>query len=218
MGKYARIPVGNGKKRNVEQRERDIVFCTELFLKGYTYKEIAAELNVFLKKQGIDYQISYISVYNDLKKVMIEWKREQLNNINEYIVHELRKLDKMEATAWKGWEDSKIRKSKVVHRKPGKLDSDESDGFGYDQLNEETTAGNPKFLDILLDIQRRRAKMLGFDAPTKIEVPGYNAADKPAYDVNAIPEDMLFKLADVLQDSEHKAFMEEKNGNEKESE
>ena len=35
----------------------------------------------------------------------------------------------------------------------------------------ETTPGNPKFLDLLLNVQQRRAKMLGLDAPIKIDIP-----------------------------------------------
>ena len=44
--------------------------------------------------------------------------------------------------------------------------------------------------------------MLGFDAPVKIEIPGYNAGtddNKPKYDVKAIPDDLLFAVADKLQ-------------------
>ena len=57
--------------------------------------------------------------------------------------------------------------------------------------------------------------MLGFDAPVKIEIPGYNAGtddDKPKYDVKAIPDDMLFALADKLQSAEFQRTAIEKKG------
>ena len=63
-------------------------------------------------------------------------------------------------------------------------------------------------------IQQRRAKMLGFDAPVKIEIPGYNATtdDNPKYDVKAIPDDMLFAVADKLQSAEFQKALAEKGG------
>lgn len=70
-------------------------------------------------------------------------------------------------------------------------------------------------MDLLLNIQQRRAKMLGFDAPVKIEIPRYNAGtddDKPKYDVKAIPDDLLFAVADKLQSAEFQKTIAEKGG------
>ena len=101
--------------------------------------------------------------------------------------------------------------------RPIKTDAEDSDPeyYGYNETATETSAGNPRFLDLLLNIQQRRAKMLGFDAPVKIEIPGYNATtddDKPKYDVKAIPDDMLFALADKLQSAEYQKALLEKGG------
>jgi len=49
----------------------------------------------------------------------------------------------------------------------------------------------------------------------KIEIPGYNATtddDKPKYDVKAIPDDLLFALADKLQSAEYQKALAEKGG------
>ena len=57
--------------------------------------------------------------------------------------------------------------------------------------------------------------MLGFDAPVKIEIPGVNAStdnDKPKYDIKAIPDDLLFAVADKLQSAEFAKAMNEKGG------
>lgn len=64
-----------------------------------------------------------------------------------------------------------------------------------------------------MNVQQRRAKMLGFDAPIKVDIPGLKEntnSDAPKYDVAAIPEDLLFAVADKLQTAEYKKQLAEK--------
>lgn len=195
-------------KRSEEQRIYDIRFCADLFLRGYSYREISEALNKDLSERGMGYTLTFQMVYYDLQQCLIEWKRERLDTIDEYVTQELRKLDKMEQQAWEAWEASKNGKQR---RKEGKANS----RLTCNEVTTETSPGNPKFLDVLLNIQQRRAKMLGFDAPLKVEIPGYNAStdeDKPKYDVTAIPDDMLFALADKLQAAEYQKIIAEKEG------
>ena len=219
-GNKNRKPAGYNK-RTEEQRDYDISFCSNLFLRGYTYREIVAALNDDLAKRKAGYTISLAMVYYDLQQTLIEWKRERMDNIDDYVTQELRKLDKMEVELWEAWEKSKTGKERVKNRtsaKPRKVLTEEektTDWYGYDETTNETSAGNPRFLDLLLNVQQRRAKMLGFDAPVKIEIPGYNAGtddDKPKYDVKAIPDDMLFALADKMQSAEFQRTVIEKGG------
>lgn len=219
-GNKRRKPSGYNK-RTEEQRDYDISFCSNLFLRGYTYREIVAALNADLTKRGAGYTISLAMVYYDLQQTLIEWKRERLDNIDDYVTQELRKLDAMEQQAWEAWEVSKTGKQRTKEKtnrgRPIKTDATDTDPeyYGYDETTIETSAGNPRFLDLLLNIQQRRAKMLGFDAPVKIEIPGYNAGtddNKPKYDVKAIPDDLLFAVADKLQSAEFQKIIAEKGG------
>ena len=98
----------------------------------------------------------------------------------------------------------KLREKNRQNAKPRKVleDGDNPEYYGYEETTTETSAGNPRFLDLLLNVQQRRAKMLGFDAPIKVEIPGIEKSingDAPQYDVSAIPEDLLFAVADKLQ-------------------
>lgn len=208
-------------KRTPVQRERDMGYCSQLFLRGYNYRDIATALNKQLAEWGETYTISFSMVFYDIRELLVEWKRERLDNIDDYVTKELQKLDKMEQETWEAWEKSKGDKHKDVVRKPDGRGRPRKDGephrdeWGYIQNTVETCTGNPRFLDLLLNIQQRRAKLLGFDAPTKIEIPGLNVNvtdDRPKYDVTAIPEDMLFALADKLQAAEYKKVMAEKGG------
>lgn len=219
-GNKNRKPAGYNK-RTEEQRAYDIAYCSNLFLRGYTYREITEALNRDLSDRGVGYTITLSMVYYDLQQTLIEWKRERLDNIDDYVTQELRKLDAMEVQAWEAWEASKTGKMRTKEKtnkgRPIKTDAEDSDPeyYGYNETATETSAGNPQFLDLLLNIQQRRAKMLGFDAPVKIEIPGYNATtddDKPKYDVKAIPDDLLFALADKLQSAEYQKALAEKGG------
>ena len=103
-------------KRTKEQREYDIAFCSRLFLRGYTYKEITDALNKDVAARGCDYELTLQMVYYDLQRCLIEWKRERLETIDEYVTQELRKLDKMEQQAWEAWEVSKTGKQRTKEK------------------------------------------------------------------------------------------------------
>ena len=218
--KKRKKPLGYNK-RSEEQRIYDIRFCADLFLRGYSYREIADALNRDLSARGMGYTITFQMVYYDLQQCLIEWKRERLDTIDEYVTQELRKLDKMEVELWEAWERSKTGKLREKNRqnaKPRKVleDGDNPEYYGYEETTTETSAGNPRFLDLLLNVQQRRAKMLGFDAPIKVEIPGIEKSingDAPQYDVSAIPEDLLFAVADKLQSAEYKKILAEKGVN-----
>lgn len=197
----------HGYRRTPEQRENDLVFCTDLFLRGYSYRQIADLLNQRNAKMGLDYAIvPPMRVYKDLKQILINWKREHEENIDLYITKELSKLDKIEAELWDAWERSKKRIVSKIRQS------------GLKTERSETFAGNPRYLDLVLSVQQRRAKLLGLDAPVKVDLPNVNVSvdsSAPKYDISVIPNDMLFVIADKLQNAEYERLMIEKNGDKK---
>lgn len=197
----------HGYRRTPEQRENDLVFCTDLFLKGYSYRQISDLLNKRNAKMGLDYAIvPPMRVYKDLKQLLINWKREHEENIDLYITKELSKLDKIEAELWDAWERSKKRIVSKIRQS------------GLKTERSETFAGNPRYLDLVLSVQQRRAKLLGLDAPVKVDLPNVNVSvdsSAPRYDISVIPNDMLFVIADKLQNAEYERLMIEKNGDKK---
>lgn len=197
----------HGYRRTPEQRENDLVFCTDLFLKGYSYRQISDLLNKRNAKMELDYAIvPPMRVYKDLKQLLINWKREHEENIDLYITKELSKLDKIEAELWDAWERSKKRIVSKIRQS------------GLKTERSETFAGNPRYLDLVLSVQQRRAKLLGLDAPVKVDLPNVNVSvdsSAPKYDISVIPNDMLFVIADKLQNAEYERLMIEKNGDKK---
>jgi hypothetical protein len=197
----------HGYRRTPEQRENDLIFCTDLFLKGYSYRQISDLLNKRNAKMGLDYAIvPPMRVYKDLKQLLINWKREHEENIDLYITKELSKLDKIEAELWDAWERSKKRIVSKIRQS------------GLKTERSETFAGNPRYLDLVLSVQQRRAKLLGLDAPVKVDLPNVNVSvdsSSPKYDISVIPNDILFVIADKLQNAEYERLMIEKNGDKK---
>lgn len=199
-------------KRTREQIEFDRAFCADLFLRGYTYRDIADRLNADLEKRKLNYRLTMPMVYYDIQQMLIEWKRNQLESIDQYVTAELQKLDKMEVEAWNAWEISKQSKKKNKTKKGG------NGLMGRQIMTEEaieTTSGNPRYLDLLLNIQQRRAKILGFDAPIKIDIPGVNVSvtnENERFNAESIPDDLLFAVADKLQSAEYAKILAEKTG------
>lgn len=207
-----------GGKRTVEQREADKAFCADLFVKGYTYRQIADKLNEANRENGLEYTVTFKTVFNDINAVLAEWKKQQFADISNYMQLELKKLDKIEIELWAAWENSKgsKRKTKI---KNGTINNGIATGGELAERSLETTNGDPRYLDLLLKVQERRAKLLGYNAPLKVNV--YNEPPKdenPAetkYDINALPIDMVVEMAYKLQDAEFKKRQEEQtNGKE----
>ena len=203
-----------GGKRTVEQREADKRFCAELFVKGYAYRVIAGRLNEYNHENGLEYSVTYKTVFMDIQQVLAEWKKERFKDIDNYMQLELKKLDKMEVELWQAWENSKgsKRKTKI---KNGTIKNGIATGGELAERTLETTDGDPRYLDLLLKVQERRAKLLGYNAPVKVDV--YSAPPKgesPAgakYDVNTLPMEMLVQMAYKLQDAEFQKRQEETN-------
>lgn len=206
------------QKRTTEQRETDFVFCSDLFLRGHTYREISSRLNEHNAKSGRAYTITAQAIYKDMQKLLIEWKKERMTNIDDYVTQELRKLDKMEVELWNAWEESKTGKRREKNRtsaKPRKVLTEEektADYYGYDETATESSAGNPRFLDLLLNVQQRRAKLLGYDAPVKMDISGFgrkdHSDDGDKYNMDTIPDDLLFAIVDKMQDGKFTQQME----------
>lgn len=207
-----------GGKRTVEQREADKTFCADLFVKGYTYRQIADKLNEANRENGLEYTVTFKTVFNDINAVLAEWKKQQFTDISNYMQLELKKLDKIEIELWTAWENSKgsKRKTKI---KNGTINNGIATGGELAERSLETTNGDPRYLDLLLKVQERRAKLLGYNAPMRVNL--YNEPPKeenPAetkYDINALPIDMVVEMAYKLQDAEFKKRQEEQtNGKE----
>jgi hypothetical protein len=110
--------------------------------------------------------LSPSTVHRELAVLTQEWRESAREEIETIKARELRKLDDLEAEARAEWERSKLDwQKRVVEDKPAG-----SRGGGGRMAKVETggQCGDPRYLTVILEIQKRRAALLGTDAPQKI--------------------------------------------------
>jgi hypothetical protein len=157
----------------------------------------------------IDIRLSLPVIHGYLTQVEEEWRAKYLGDTNVIKAAELAKLDHLEDEVYSQWERSKLdAKSvsvKAVTIEPGdKKDSgngkgkkkfignslDDSDPRYPEEFKLETErtektseqCGDSRYIHNLMEISERRAKLLGIDAPTKVNLSG-SVSNIPATDL-----------------------------------
>ena len=99
----SQLIVGGQGHRTRLDREQDVWFAVAELAKGKTYREIASAIS---EKKG--YPIAFQQVYNDVQEVLIEWKRENMENIDAFIARECARLEEIERRVLADYEKSKL--------------------------------------------------------------------------------------------------------------
>ena len=170
-----RPPTAN--KRTPAQRVADLQFIEKHALRGHTLRQIAA----LLAKER-PYVISHAQIGADLKKLKKLWLDDAKDMVGVEKDRELRKLDTLEIEAWDAWDRSKLattrstltKKQAAAAAKTGEAAPTPAAPGSTETKSavQVSQVGNPVFLDKILGVIDRRAKLLGLDAPTKSELTG----------------------------------------------
>jgi len=132
------------RRRNVAHR----------YVRGQTQWEIARAFEV---DQG--------TISRDLAAIQEEWKAAALMDLDSRKAKELATVDEVERQAWVAWTKSQENAETLKARRSGDKEFAEKVTKGQ--------AGNPKFLNVVLDCVRRRCEILGIlkvDAPSQMTV------------------------------------------------
>jgi hypothetical protein len=141
-----------GKARSKAQRLKDRETIARLRLRSRTLVQIVQETG-----------LSKATVCRELNIIEADWQAAALEAIDKVKARELQKLDHLEQETFEQWERSKQDAVKrVVEKGKGK------GGGSTSKLETAGQCGDPRYLNVLLGIHERRAKILGSDAPTKI--------------------------------------------------
>jgi hypothetical protein len=161
-----------GPKRTPAQREADLVLMQEWHVEGLTYRQIADKL----VEIGRPYKLSFGMVRNELKKIEKLWREQAIDKVEHEKMRMLYGLKKQERELWAQWEASKKPKTRQTLTKTtgasGKEGAPAAPERETKQGVQESTTGNPAFMNMLLANYDRRAKLLGLDAPSKNEHTG----------------------------------------------
>lgn len=138
-------------------KSRILTEISDMYLKGKTQREIA---------EVYGFSIATVSLY--IEEIRQEWRESRVINFSEMQQVELMKLDKMEAELWRAWE---LSKSGIVKRTRGAISRTGKMG-GEETFNEEEvieSKGEIKYMEAIIKIVAARIRLLGLDAPIKVE-------------------------------------------------
>lgn len=132
----------------------------ELYLKGWRQSRIAEELGT-----------TQATISRDLKAMQHEWLKASLISFNEAVSKEIAKIDLLEITYWQAWERSiEPFKSKTVKARGNPRTEEELKATAEQTLKTEDRNGDPRYLQGVQWCIERRIKVLGLDAPERIQI------------------------------------------------
>jgi hypothetical protein len=148
--------MAEGKRRSPAQLARDRKRIGELYLRGWLQVDIAGEVG-----------LGTATVCRDLKTLHEDWKQSGLFDYDEAKGKELARIDALELVYWGAWEESRQEKQSTLTERVQRaraLDSEKA------QVRKEEMLGDPRFLAGVQWCIEKRCKLLGLDAPTKVDV------------------------------------------------
>ena len=126
---------GSCANLTIPQREELKTHIARLYLAGFSITAMAKWIS-----SNTQLNISVVTTGKYTKQVLQEWHDARVNDVDLRITAELMRLDRIEQTAWDGWERSKSDKVKTV----SKVKHD-----GYEDSTEVTeNVGDVRFLEL----------------------------------------------------------------------
>ena len=155
-----------GKKRNETELLLDRVVITDMLLRNSSLRQIAEKLN---ENNVGRYTVTFQQVWYDVKKLQKEWYQESQDLIEQGIVREIKKLDKIEAECWDAWEKSKRGKRSTI-MEGGFVDAEGKETAGSIVNRKlDSSSGDVRFLVMIERCIVRRSELLGVMFPSKKE-------------------------------------------------
>lgn len=175
----------HNNRRSGTERAIQLFDSVRLYLRGMDIPQIAAL-----------HQVSVSTVAQEIKLAKTTWREQAYMSFDERLSEELAKIAEVEAAAWIGWEDS--RQDKVVEITETTRAADGSKTKVV--TRREGQSGNPTFLQTALAAQDRRAKLLGLEAPIKINAIVEEEAKKYAEAYGVDPGQLLATAKDIVHE------------------
>jgi hypothetical protein len=153
-----------------EQKAAVAYFVSDLLAKGFNNQQIVEAVN---NKYELGWKTRHVTIVKELLHKL--WRCEIAHTMNDQIAREVASIDTQLKETWAAWEFSK---KGIKHKKTRseKKEGDKSLEGSYDLTevicDEDTTAGDVKFLQHINDLGKERRKLLGLYAPEKKDIKG----------------------------------------------
>lgn len=192
------IKYGGRAKRGRLEKAADTWWMVKEVAKGKTYSEVAEEFNA----QNEGYELTKWRVREAVEEAMVEWKRENIANIDAYIARDLLRIEEIERKVMDNFEISKssLRPHDYAVLMKRGLSPEEID----EMYASRPMPGDPRYLEVLLHLQQQRLRLLGIDKGADVE-----QKTVVQYQFNGIGDEALSRMADMLQDGKYKEVVDE---------
>ena len=145
------MPAAHSQTR--AEREHHLAIVQDMYLRGRLQSEIARETG---RSPG---QIS-----KDLKQLRVRWAELAGRHVSE----ELARVDAVEAEAWAAWERSKGPAQVRTSEKSARGQGEGATRQARETTREAESAGDPRYLDMVMKCVGERSKLLGHYKPLKV--------------------------------------------------
>jgi hypothetical protein len=153
------------------RKRRQIV--AEQLLKRRTHREIADHI-------AENYQdlrsVTRQCISLDVKRIRREWRESTLMDFNERKREELEQLELARRKAWEAYERTvgKRRDRRMEGKPTGRKDEKGNEVVDNPKvtITEENLPGDPRLLQVIVNINQQIRELLGLDAPGKSELTG----------------------------------------------
>lgn len=183
------------QKRNELERVSDRHWMVLELAKGKTYREIAEMMAVKGSVVISESQVKY-----DIEQAIVDWKRENMGNIDAVIGRELARIELLERKVMEDYEKSKnlraVEYAAMLKR-----------GFTMDEIDQMFAGkvpGNPQFMETMLHLQMQKLKILGIDKGN--DVPTNTIVQ---YNFGSLNEAQLAAMADRMQEAKAAELLRE---------
>lgn len=158
-------------KRTIDQKEQDLAIVSAMLFQGRTHQEIADHLCELHHDEG---WITRSNVSRDADLLLRRWRELSTGDIADAKGRELAKLDAIERKAWEFIDGAAGKTTTLYNVRKLKADAKKGLTSGHGGKKETMQVGH--WLHMVRWAAERRAKLLGLDAPLKIEGTGEGLA------------------------------------------
>ncbi|PJF39413.1 MAG: hypothetical protein CUN54_08770 [Phototrophicales bacterium] len=180
-------------RRKKDQRENDLVFTADMYLKGYTQHEIAERFGV-----------SQAQVSNDLSEIRRRWMERSITSYGQHVAEQLAKIDRLEREYWQAYERSLAEKrttelsTSVVEARRAEAEKRQPRPDEI-KIKTEKRDGGSEYLRGIQWCIDRRIKLLGLDMPQRIEITDWRKeAQAHGFDPDTLLNDRVEQFKQAL--------------------
>lgn len=182
----------NAPKRTKAEREHDLVFIADRYLRQYTQVEIRDALNA-----ERNYDLSRSQIKYDIKKIHQRWLKSSLVDFGKVKVRELARIDRLEREYWTAWNESKEdQEINTTSRSNGRHPSEKAEVKRIGQV------GNPRFLDGVQWCIEQRMKIFGFYAPSQVRIDWRRQLEAQGINAGELFDELVGKYVEALEGGE----------------